>query len=157
MGAIASAMAGHHARCDDLFAAALTQFSQGSWDAAAIAFEHFHHEMEIHMGGEEAVLFPALESTTGTQSGPTAVMRQEHGRMRTLLTHIDLALAARDAEHVDGYMSTLLILMKQHNLKEENVLYAMLDAALHDRAGELLAQIMFGMPMDAPALIEGRV
>ena len=144
MGEIASAMAGHHALCDGLFAATLTQASQGSWDDAASEFKHFHHEMEVHMGGEEAVLFPAFESTTGMQAGPTTVMRREHDRMRTLLTPIELALTAHDAERVDGYMSTLLILMKQHNLKEENVLYAMLDAALHDHAGELIAQLGLG-------------
>jgi iron-sulfur cluster repair protein YtfE (RIC family) len=144
MGEIASAMAGHHAECDGLFAAALTQASRRSWDDAATDFEHFHREMEVHMGGEEAVLFPAFESATGMQAGPTAVMRREHERMRMLLTQIELALAAHDAERADGYMSTLLILMKQHNLKEENVLYAMLDEALHHHAGELIAQLGLG-------------
>ena len=144
MGEIASAMAGHHAECDGLFAAALTQASRRSWDDAASDFKHFHHEMEVHMGGEEAVLFPAFELATGMQAGPTTVMRREHDRMRALLTQIELALTARDVERVDGYMSTLLILMKQHNLKEENVLYPILDEARHDHAGELIAQLGLG-------------
>lgn len=144
MKEIASAMAAHHAQCDALFAAALSHASHGSWDDAADEFKRFNHEMHAHMGGEEAVLFPAFESATGIQAGPTTIMRQEHERMRALLTQIGLALTAHDPERVDGYMSTLLILMKQHNLKEENVLYAMFDAALHEHAGALIAQLGLG-------------
>jgi iron-sulfur cluster repair protein YtfE (RIC family) len=144
MSAIASAMSGHHSRCDDLFAAALAKVSQESWDDATSEFKRFHDEMELHMRGEETVLFPAFESTTGIQAGPTIVMRQEHDRMRPLLTQIEMALGARDPERVDGYTSTLLILMQQHNLKEENILYPMIDAALHDRAPELVAQLDLG-------------
>ncbi len=96
------------------------------------------------MVGEKTLLFPAFESTTGIQAGSTIVMRQEHDRMRPLLTQIEMGLGARDPERVDGYMSTLLILMQQHNLKEENILYPMIDAALHDRAEELVAQLDLG-------------
>ncbi len=118
--------------------------SQESWDDAASEFKRFHDEMELHMVGEKTLLFPAFESTTGIQAGSTIVMRQEHDRMRPLLTQIEMGLGARDPERVDGYMSTLLILMQQHNLKEENILYPMIDAALHDRAEELVAQLDLG-------------
>jgi hemerythrin-like domain-containing protein len=141
MKAISTAMAAHHARCDDLLEIALAQVSQGRWDAAAGGFKRFGEELQHHLRGEESVLFPAFEASTGSSSGPTAVMRQEHQRMRALLEQIELALAARDAGRVDGDASTLLILMRQHNLKEENVLYPMCDAALGDGARELVSRL----------------
>lgn len=144
MTGIASIMTAHHATCDDLFAAALANATQGNWDETVFGFTRFRNELESHIGQEETVLFPAFELTTGSQTGPTAVMREEHDRMRALLTQIELALKDHDWESVDGYASTLLIMMQQHNLKEENVLYPMFDAIMADRAGELVSRLDIG-------------
>ncbi|SPE36483.1 Hemerythrin HHE cation binding domain-containing protein [Burkholderiales bacterium] len=148
MSTIASAMSGHHARCDRLFAVAEAKAAEGLWDEAVRAFTAFGAEFDRHLRAEETVLFPAFEAATGAVSGPTAVMRQEHERMRALLSQIELALAARDPDRIDDYASTLLILMQQHNVKEENVLYPMCDAALGSGAGELVARLDLGL---APA------
>ena len=144
MSTIASSMTAHHARCDDLFVATEVKAAQGLWDDAARHFTRFRDEFVHHLRNEESVLFPAFESATGVQSGPTTVMRQEHDRMRALLAQIELALAARDMNLVDGYTTTLLIMMQQHNLKEENVLYPMCDAALGESAGELVSRLERG-------------
>jgi len=150
MTGIASTMAGHHATCDDLFAAALAKAAQGNWDDTVFEFTRFRDELERHMGSEETVLFPAFELTTGVQAGPTAVMREEHDRIRALLAQIEPALKAHDLEGVEGYASTLLIMMQQHNLKEENVLYPMFDAIMDDRVGELLSRLDFGCGQTCP-------
>jgi len=150
MAGIASTMARHHATCDDLFAAALAKATQGNWDETVFEFTRFRDELERHIGGEETVLFPAFELATGVQTGPTAVMREEHNRMRALLAQIELALIAHDQEGVEGYASTLLIMMQQHNLKEENVLYPMFDAIMADRAGELVSRLNFGCGQTCP-------
>jgi iron-sulfur cluster repair protein YtfE (RIC family) len=144
MSTIASAMSGHHARCDSLFADAETKAAKGLWVEAVHAFTAFGREFETHLRAEETVLFPAFESATGAVSGPTTVMRQEHERMRALLAQIGLALAAHDPERVDDYASTLVILMQQHNVKEENVLYPMCDAVLGDGARALVARLDLG-------------
>ena len=150
MNAIASAMTGHHARCDDLLARVQAQASQGAWEAAADGFRRFRDELEHHLQAEEKVLFPAFEAATGTHSGPTAVMRHEHDRLRALLTQIERALTTRDADFVDGYTSTLLIMIQQHNFKEESVLYPMCDAALGDRAQELVSRLDSGHGSTCP-------
>jgi len=137
-------MAGHHARCDDLFAVAENQAAQGHWEEATRALGAFGEEFDRHLRAEENVLFPAFESATGTRDGPTAVMRMEHERMRALLAQIDLALQAHDRQRIDDYASTLLILMQQHNVKEEGVLYPMCDQALGARAGETLTRLGLG-------------
>jgi hemerythrin-like domain-containing protein len=76
------------------------------------------------------VLFPAFEARTGMSMGPTQVMRSEHEQMRGLIG--DMARAAAEANR-DGYLGlseTLNMLMQQHNLKEENMLYPMSDQVL---------------------------
>lgn len=141
MNPITSAMNRHHARCDALFEDAETKTHAGLWDEAANSLGAFRREFDAHLKGEETVLFPAFESATGISSGPTTVMRQEHDRMRALLGQLELALAAHDPEGVDGYASTLRIMMQQHNLKEENVLYPMCDNALGDQAPKIVARL----------------
>jgi len=141
MNTIASTMAEHHVRCDALFAGAEADAEQSRWEQAVLQFTRFREELERHFQAEETVLFPAFELATGILTGPTTVMRQEHERMRALLDQVDLSLSAHDADRLDGYSSTLLILMRQHNVKEETVLYPMCDRALGDRALEVIHRL----------------
>ena len=62
--------------------------------------------------------------------GPTRVMRLEHQQMRETLTGMASTLASGDLENYLGEAETLLILMQQHNIKEEQVLYPMSDRFL---------------------------
>ncbi len=66
--------------------------------------------------------------------GPTQVMRSEHEQMRELFQAMADAVTARDRDNYLGESETLLMMMQQHNLKEEQILYPMADQAL---AGEL--------------------
>jgi hemerythrin-like domain-containing protein len=143
-GVISSLMTGHHARCDELFADLQVRLAEGGWNDAARQFRDLCEQMERHLQAEETVLFAAFESATGVAAGPTAVMRQEHGRMRALLEQIGPSLAARDPDRADGCMATLAILMRQHNQKEENILYPMLDVVLADGADELVGRLGLG-------------
>ena len=62
--------------------------------------------------------------------GPTQVMRGEHAEMRATLAQLRAALASRDLDEFGGEAETLLIMMQQHNMKEENILYPMCDMRL---------------------------
>ena len=150
MNPIACALSDHHAHCDELFALAEAKAGAGRWTEALEAFGAFRRELESHLRGEENVLFPAFEAATGARCGPTEVMRQEHQRMRALLEQIALALTGHDADRVDDYASTLLILMQQHNLKEESMLYPMCDAALGERAPEIISGLQLGGAATCP-------
>ena len=66
------------------------------------------------------------------------VMRGEHIQLRELMASAEQALFSRDGETYAGEAETLLIMMQQHNMKEENVLYPMCDQHLLERAGALL-------------------
>ena len=131
----------HHKHCDDLFVAAEDAALRGDWIAAAPAFARFNAQMIAHFDAEESLLFPAFESATGMTGGPTQMMRVEHDQMRDLLGQLDVALSAQDGDTFSGVAETLLILMQQHNMKEENILYPMCDQSLGDEAERLGAKI----------------
>jgi DUF438 domain-containing protein len=73
--------------------------------------------------------------------GPTQVMRGEHVQMRELMDAACASLAAKDAEDYSGNAETLLVMMQQHNMKEENMLYPMCDQHLMDQIDALLPQL----------------
>ncbi|HXH02284.1 MAG TPA: hemerythrin domain-containing protein [Candidatus Competibacteraceae bacterium] len=119
-----------HRACDDAFALAESAVARDDWEHAVPCFEYFREESEAHFNGEEQVLFPAFEACTGMRAGPTHVMRQEHAQLRGLLEAMTQALAQRDREQYLGLADTLMILLQQHNLKEEQVLYPMAEQVL---------------------------
>jgi hemerythrin-like domain-containing protein len=131
----------HHRHCDDLFVAAEESVQRGDWTAAAPAFERFHGQMKAHFEAEEGLLFPAFEAATGMSEGPTQMMRYEHEQMRSLLSQLEDACAAHDGEGYAGAAETLLMLMQQHNMKEENMLYPMCDQALGAEAERVAAEM----------------
>jgi hemerythrin-like domain-containing protein len=127
---ITSPLFQHHKHCDEIFADAEEACGNGDWAAGATAFGVFREQLETHFASEEELLFPAFEAATGMRSGPTEVMRGEHRQMRDLLAQMQDAVASRDGDAFGGAAETLLILMQQHNMKEENILYPMCDNAL---------------------------
>ncbi len=127
---ITAPLSRHHKHCDELFADAEEACANGDWTAGAKAFALLLDQLETHFVSEEELLFPAFENATGMTSGPTEVMRGEHRQMRELLAQMQEALASSNSDAFGGAAETLLILMQQHNLKEENVLYPMCDSAL---------------------------
>lgn len=149
MASIREFMSHDHRRCDDLFAEVEMAVTGGDWAAAAQAFAAFRDATLTHFAAEEAVLFPSFENATGMRMGPTQVMRGEHVQMRELFESAAAALAAKDEATYLGDAETLLIMMQQHNMKEENVLYPMCDQHLADGIG-VLPQLQAAMP-DAAA------
>jgi hemerythrin-like domain-containing protein len=133
MSTILEFLGSDHRACDDLFASAEAAAAQQNWDSARSLFGQLNAAMARHLAMEEEVLFPAFESRTGMRSGPTEVMRMEHAQMRALLQEMADAVAAGDQGRFLGLSETLNMLMQQHNLKEENMLYPMSDQVL---AGE---------------------
>jgi iron-sulfur cluster repair protein YtfE (RIC family) len=113
-----------------VFASAEEAVARKDWDSARSLFDRFQAAMARHLAMEEDVLFPAFESRTGMSTGPTEVMRMEHAQMRDLLQAMANAIAAGNQNRYLGLSETLNMLMQQHNLKEENMLYPMSDRVL---------------------------
>ncbi|WP_207063065.1 hemerythrin domain-containing protein [Motiliproteus sp. SC1-56] len=130
MSTITDIMTHEHRHCDDLFTAAEGAASEQNWAEADGAWTQFRDALLTHLAREETVLFPAFESQTGQTQGPTAVMRMEHQQMRALVEEINEALRNRADEEFLGLTETLMVLMQQHNMKEEQILYPMSDQVL---------------------------
>lgn len=139
-----------HRACDDLFASGEDAVAQKKWDSARGLFERFQKAMAHHLAMEEDVLFPAFEARTGMRSGPTEVMRTEHAQMRSLLQEMAIAVANADHDRYLGLSETLNMLMQQHNLKEENMLYPMSDQVLSGERDDVIHS-MEAMPIQDAA------
>ena len=120
----------HHKLCDDLFALAEAAIGERRMHDGLSSFARFRGEMLAHFATEEEVLFPEFERATGVTGGPTQMMRFEHAQMRALLAAMAESANAGDIDAYAGHAETLLVLMQQHNMKEENILYPMCDRAL---------------------------
>jgi hemerythrin-like domain-containing protein len=137
MLSIADLMTHDHRACDDEFARIETAVAKLDWTAAALEQQRFAAALERHFSAEENQLFPAFEGATGMSGGPAAVMRVEHRQMRDLLDDLRDAIEACQEDAFRGSAETLLIMMQQHNMKEENILYPMCEDHLQSQAETL--------------------
>jgi iron-sulfur cluster repair protein YtfE (RIC family) len=131
--------AGHHA-CDEAFASAEQAALTNNWVDAETAFNKFRAILTEHFHMEKDLLFPALVSAGGP-AGPVQMMCMEHEQMNTLVEQMAGALAHRDAQGYGGLSETLLIVMQQHNLKEEQILYPIADRVLVSQREDLLGRM----------------
>jgi iron-sulfur cluster repair protein YtfE (RIC family) len=138
MTSILEFLGGDHRTCDDLFASAEAAVGQKNWGGAHTLFDRFQTTMLHHLAMEENVLFPAFETQTGNTVGPTQVMRMEHEQMRGLMQDMAHAVIKTDYEAYLGLSETLNMLMQQHNMKEEHMLYPLTDQVLASKRDSLI-------------------
>ncbi len=120
-----------HRKCDGKWAEVETAAEAGAADAVAESWCAFQSQLLKHLRMEEEVMFPAFEQATGmTGGGPTFVMRSEHDQMRGLLEQMGAAADAGVHDELVDLGDTLLMLIQQHNQKEEHMLYPMAEQAL---------------------------
>ena len=136
---IASFMTNDHRACDDAFVEFENMISNQNWSELKSSWDAFSQKTLHHFEMEETVLFPAFEAATGMSSGPTAVMRTEHQQMRSLMQEIEQAIASEDANQCQGVAETLMLMIQQHNMKEEQMLYPMSDQ--HTNGAEVVASM----------------
>lgn len=134
----------HHQHCDELFSLMEKDVSDHNWVVGLKSLESFLQEMEDHFHCEEETLFPAFEAATGMTQGPTQVMRVEHAQMRNLMQQLREASTVQDEDAFIGAAETLLILMQQHNMKEENILYPMCDQHVDSDIGQKIRSAIPG-------------
>jgi len=132
MSSITLAMKTNHRECDVLFSNAEAAAAKQDWPQASLHWGAFSKELEDHITNkEEKILFPAIEAINGPM-GPTQVMRGEHEQMRMLVTQIGDSISEKDSDLFLGLSETLMILMQQHNMKEEQILYPMIEQCVPD-------------------------
>jgi hemerythrin-like domain-containing protein len=120
-----------HRSCDGRWADVEATVEARKAEDIAAAWQRFDASMRRHLQMEEEVLFPAFEEATGMSGGgPTFIMRSEHEQMRGLLGQMGAAAGAGDFQELVDLGDTLLMLIQQHNSKEEQMLYPMAERAL---------------------------
>jgi iron-sulfur cluster repair protein YtfE (RIC family) len=130
MNRLTEILESHHAACDELLAAAETAADAGDWAGCGAALGRFKANLDAHFSAEESVLFPAFEDASGMRHGPTEMMRLEHAQMRESTRRLGQAAAERDGDAFAGNVETLVVLIGQHNMKEQHILYPMCDRSL---------------------------
>ncbi len=120
-----------HDRLDELF----KQFQASKredYSHAKDCFREFKLGLQRHIVWEEEILFPLFEEKTGVKDiGPTAVMRMEHREIKEALEAIHEKVRQADPKS-DAEEAQLLDILKQHNDKEEQVLYPAIDKLIDE-------------------------
>ncbi len=120
-----------HRKCDNVYAEIEKAVSEGNWEDAEKLFKEFKEKTLLHFKKEEEVLFPEFEERTGIVMGPTQVMRMEHNQARELLNRMEEAIRNKNKDEFLSLGESLMILIQQHNMKEEQILYPMSDQNLN--------------------------
>ncbi len=118
-----------HDRLDAALSEVAARVDASDLEAAARAFEVFAEDLTGHDRLEEEVLFPLFEIKAGVD-GPTQLMREEHREIAQALGPIRAALAQRDPQAFRGALQFLRGLLRDHNAKEEHILYPAADSLL---------------------------
>jgi hemerythrin-like domain-containing protein len=138
-----------HRVCDELFVAAENALTDKKAEEAKKLYEEFYVLTNHHFDMEEKQLFITFEKRTGMMGGPTQMMRYEHQQLRAQMEA--MLHAIRDGRNDDffGIGESFMIMLQQHNMKEEQMLYPMIDRALAGD-GELMVETLKAMPKGNP-------
>jgi len=127
---ISSYLTNEHRECDNIFAEAESAAAKGDFKKTKEKFLEFADETLLHFKKEEDEFFPAFEAITGSSEGPTMVMRYEHEQVRGLMGKMAQAIENEDKDAYLSLCESMMILLQQHNMKEEQMLYAMADRVM---------------------------
>jgi hemerythrin-like domain-containing protein len=130
-----------HRACDHLYTEAENALANKNIDEAKKLFDAFYHATNHHFDMEEKELFITFEKRTGMMGGPTQMMRYEHQHLRSLLESMRSALAENRSNDFFGIGESMMIMLQQHNMKEEQMLYPMIDRTLGED-GSLMIQTL---------------
>ncbi|MBX3590424.1 MAG: hemerythrin domain-containing protein [Burkholderiaceae bacterium] len=142
MESITAWMQQDHVLIDGILERATAAAQAGDFAALEREAALFLQRLERHIDMEENLLFPAFEERTGmTAAGPSVQMRAEHEQMQGIFLQMRAAVAAKDGAGYRRASQALLEVLVPHNLKEEQMMYPMLDDAMGADASALLADV----------------
>lgn len=131
-----------HRRLDAMLPTVVELLGTGAFGGAADQFADFACGLNRHIEAEERVLFPAFEERTGMRTGPTVVMRAEHVEIREWMALVETSLKAQDDAGARHALTRLTATLSAHNMKEELMLYPMIDQAADGSERDALVRQM---------------
>ena len=142
METITSYMQQDHAVIDGFADRAFRAAAARDWNALQREGGEFLLRLRRHIDMEESVLFPAFERRTGmVEAGPSRQMRLEHQLMEPVLAGMERAVTEKDGAGFRHGVKALLDLLQPHNVKEEQMMYPMLDEGEGEAAQALLLEV----------------
>lgn len=132
-------MSKDHRDCDELYILSEENITKDI-ESAKENFLKFYEATNNHFSMEEMVLFPMMANCL-EDSGIIRSLEMEHESVRELLSK---ALKALEAKNIDQFLSigeTMMMLLSQHNIKEEQGLYALADINLADEASYVINRL----------------
>lgn len=138
---VKGALSHDHDTVDLLLAEVLGAVAADELARAAGTLRELVSHVARHMDFEERILFPIFESATRQDAGqgPTALLRDEHDRIRSALAEMTHALAEASREPFARALGELEALLPGHNVREERVLYRVVDRVLGPLGALVLA------------------
>jgi hemerythrin-like domain-containing protein len=128
-----------HRNCDAKFASLENAVADENWSLADDEFKTFASDLIYHFDMEEEVMFVAFEArSANAHCNPTPVMIMEHTQMRELVKQMKTELKAKNKNKFFGLSETLMMTMQQHNMKEEQMMYPMIDEVMGQEGNILL-------------------
>jgi molybdopterin-guanine dinucleotide biosynthesis protein A/hemerythrin-like domain-containing protein len=138
-----------HTRLDQLFKE-FQLLKRKEFQKAKNAFKNFQAGLKRHIVWEEEILFPVFETKTGhANGGPTEVMRVEHQKIKIALEAIHGKVRQADPES-DAEEAELINVLSEHNRKEEQILYPMIDQVTTPDERQAIFEKMKAIPLAGP-------
>lgn len=138
---ISQYMTHDHRKCDLHFGEIEDLVRAKNFSAAKELFSQWATTNLAHFDAEEKILFPELEKAIGQQIPPVFVMLSEHMQIKSLIQQMENALIKEDKDNFLGNADTCMIMIQQHNMKEEQILYPMIDRALSSNREQIFSEV----------------
>ena len=135
-------MTHHHRGCDQLLALAEDALDKNDFEDAQKKYDDFKEETLKHFEMEENYLFLLFEEKSGMTQGPTQMMRMEHTQAKMLFSKLDEAMSQKERYRFFSLSESLMILLQQHNAKEEQMLYTMIQSHLNADNETIVGELM---------------
>ncbi|MGA8942207.1 MAG: hemerythrin domain-containing protein [Thermoactinomyces sp.] len=109
----------------------------------------FQRELDLHSQREDDFVFPAIARYIGRETGPIAVMEYEHETAKKNLEAFMKTTARmtepvnkQQAKEIATFMCDCYLILSDHFLKEENVLFPMGERLLTDEEKDHLEKMI---------------
>lgn len=138
---LSAIMTHDHRECDVKFEHIEEAVSNKDFAKAEQLFIQWKKVNLRHFDIEETILFPETVNAMGMKIPPIMVMEMEHQQIKNCINQMEAALSQKNGDDFLGFADTCMIMIQQHNMKEEQILYPMIDNALKNIDTQKVDQI----------------
>ncbi len=138
---ISSFLSKDHKLCDEVFAFMQEAVDQDHWQEADKKFLELHNCLEHHFKIEESILFPLFEEKIGISKSDISIMKIEHSQIMNMMKEIKEDINKQDIDHFFEISESLSMVIQQHNIKEEQMLFPMTDEHLFSEVPLIIENI----------------